>query len=143
MPCDGCLNRREFLVRAAAASAAGALLSACGDGEIGGTLAPEQRSGQLVVSVAAFPALATAGVLVRVGPWQAAKRTGAGTFDAFDMTCTHQGCLTNITNGQRFDCPCHGSRFSSDGDVLRGPALSPLTTLPTSYDAATDQLTIG
>jgi Rieske Fe-S protein len=142
MPCDACLNRRAFLSQAALTTAAG-LLVACGDGEIGGALAPVSRTTQLVVTVAAFPGLANVGELVKVGQWMAAKRTGSATFAAFDMTCTHAGCLTTITAGQRFDCPCHGSRFSNDGQVLRGPALDPLASLATSYDPVTDQLTIG
>lgn len=143
MRCDDCVNRREFLARAAAVTAVGTMMAACGDGEIGGPLAPQARTGQLVVTVSAFPGLASVGVLVQVGPWQAAKRTGATTFEAFDMTCTHLGCLTMISKGQEFDCPCHGSRFANDGAVLRGPAAAPLASLPTSYNATTGQLTIG
>jgi cytochrome b6-f complex iron-sulfur subunit len=41
--------------------------------------------------------------------------------------CTHLGC-TFPWNGvdQQFQCPCHGSRYDSDGSVLRGPAPLPL-----------------
>jgi cytochrome b6-f complex iron-sulfur subunit len=41
--------------------------------------------------------------------------------------CTHLGC-TFPWNGidQQFQCPCHGSRYSSEGVVLRGPANRPL-----------------
>lgn len=142
MPCDECVNRREFLARAAAGGAVGALLAACGDGQIGGALAPSDRSA-ITITVSDFPALANVGELAQVGPFQAARRTGAASFDAFDMTCKHAGCLTIVTAGTRFDCPCHGSRFSSTGAVLRGPAQDPLTQLTTSYDPASDQLTIG
>ncbi|MBI4248405.1 MAG: ubiquinol-cytochrome c reductase iron-sulfur subunit [Elusimicrobia bacterium] len=37
--------------------------------------------------------------------------------------CTHLGCTPNWFNDQgRFRCPCHGSNFSPDGDVIAGPA---------------------
>lgn len=39
--------------------------------------------------------------------------------------CTHLGCVVAQT-GEGFDCPCHGSRFTHDGKVVRGPAPSPL-----------------
>ena len=96
-----------------------------------------------------FPGLATVGRLVQVGSFQAAKRTGTSpaTFDAFSMACTHAGCITDIVNAKEFDCPCHGSRFDVNGAVINGPftgeSIGPLQKLATSYDPATDQLTIG
>lgn len=40
---------------------------------------------------------------------------------ALGLTCTHLGCLVNVTpNG--LVCPCHGSTFNRAGEVLSGPA---------------------
>jgi len=44
---------------------------------------------------------------------------------ALVATCTHLGCTPRL-EGKQFACPCHGSRFALNGDVLAGPAKRPL-----------------
>lgn len=142
MSCRHCLNRREFIA-IGAGGAALAALSACGDGSVSGVgSVSAPTASRVVVTVGAFPGLATVGQLVKVGDAHAAKRTGASSFDAYSMICTHQGCLTSITSNQQFSCPCHGSQFASDGSVLQGPAVKSLPKLTASYNPATDALTI-
>jgi cytochrome b6-f complex iron-sulfur subunit len=47
---------------------------------------------------------------------------------AISGVCTHLGCIVSQTpNG--FDCPCHGSRFGPEGQVVKGPAPSSLPWL--------------
>ena len=54
----------------------------------------------------------------------------AGSFKAFTVVCTHQGCIVNQIGNGTIDCPCHGSKFSiKDGSVVNGPAPSPLAAI--------------
>lgn len=37
--------------------------------------------------------------------------------------CTHLGCLPKwVSTNNRFECPCHGSKFTGDGSYIEGPA---------------------
>jgi glycine/D-amino acid oxidase-like deaminating enzyme/nitrite reductase/ring-hydroxylating ferredoxin subunit len=50
-----------------------------------------------------------------------------GNLYMVDTTCTHMGCELNWNTAEKsWDCPCHGSRFDVDGNVLEGPALRSL-----------------
>ena len=40
---------------------------------------------------------------------------------ALNLTCTHLGCTVNATS-KGFSCPCHGSMFTTRGDIVKGPA---------------------
>ncbi|MEX0172974.1 FAD-dependent oxidoreductase [Streptomyces sp. LMG1-1-1.1] len=57
----------------------------------------------------------------------AVHRDDQGVLHAVSAVCTHLGCLVAFNNAERtWECPCHGSRFGVDGEILQGPALSPL-----------------
>ncbi len=42
---------------------------------------------------------------------------------ALYMVCTHLGCLYKwVGENNRFECPCHGSKFTREGYFIEGPA---------------------
>lgn len=50
--------------------------------------------------------------------------------------CTHLGCRTAFNTAERtWDCPCHGSRFDMDGNVVQGPAVRPLASAEEAADS--------
>jgi Rieske Fe-S protein len=52
---------------------------------------------------------------------------------AYSLVCTHLGCLVHPSDSG-YDCPCHGSRFDGNGNVIRGPAKDPLRRLTLALD---------
>jgi glycine/D-amino acid oxidase-like deaminating enzyme/nitrite reductase/ring-hydroxylating ferredoxin subunit len=46
-----------------------------------------------------------------------------GQIHALNPVCTHAKCIVNWNTSEKsWDCPCHGARYSIDGEVLTGPA---------------------
>ena len=67
---------------------------------------------------------------------KAAPLTAAGgkaAFTAVEAVCTHEGCTVSNADGDQYVCPCHGSRYSRSGQVLRGPAVASLRRYTTSF----------
>lgn len=51
-------------------------------------------------------------------------------FKVISAVCTHLRCTVNWSDiNNRFECPCHGSVFSTEGKVISGPAPRPLDWL--------------
>ena len=68
-------------------------------------------------------------VIHAAGKKVAAYRDDNGDLHAVSAVCTHLACLVSFNPAERsWDCPCHGSRFATDGTVLEGPAVDDLAS---------------
>ena len=59
---------------------------------------------------------------------QAILLNESDVFVALSLVCPHLGCVVEENEGG-FACPCHGSRFGKDGQLVRGPSADPLKKL--------------
>ena len=70
-------------------------------------------------------------VIDRGGEKVAVYADPAGKLRSVSAICTHLGCTVEFNAADvTWDCPCHGSRFATDGTVIQGPASSNLTPRP-------------
>jgi glycine/D-amino acid oxidase-like deaminating enzyme/nitrite reductase/ring-hydroxylating ferredoxin subunit len=66
-------------------------------------------------------------IVERNGAKVAVYRDATGELALRSAICTHMGCTVGWNAAERtWDCPCHGSRFTTTGDVISGPAEAPL-----------------
>jgi nitrite reductase/ring-hydroxylating ferredoxin subunit len=68
------------------------------------------------------------GAIVREGHrHHAVYRDESGAAHVLSARCPHLGCLVAWNEADReWECPCHGSRFAGEGDLLQGPATTGL-----------------
>ncbi|HJW72508.1 MAG TPA: ubiquinol-cytochrome c reductase iron-sulfur subunit [Geothrix sp.] len=61
---------------------------------------------------------------------------GPGGIFALSAVCTHLGCITRYHADEGvIACPCHGSRFDPEGNVVHGPAPRALPWIEVRADA--------
>ena len=136
--CGG-IGRRAFVRRLPGIGAAAHVLASTGCAGFNYATGIE-REGRIVVRQADLGDADY--VLVETGRWDRplyVHRGSGGSFTAVLAECTHRRCQPEPA-GDRLICPCHGSEFSHDGEVLGGPADRPLPRFEVS--AGADEITI-
>jgi nitrite reductase/ring-hydroxylating ferredoxin subunit len=83
------------------------------------------------------------GAIMRDGLGQLAVYKGTnGEIVRRSAVCTHMGCIVHWNSFEKcWDCPCHGSQFAPDGQVLNGPAVTPLANAEPHPDERSHTLT--
>lgn len=57
----------------------------------------------------------------------AVSRNKDNQLQMISAVCPHMKCIVKWNDEEKtWDCPCHGSRFTCEGQVIEGPALLPL-----------------
>jgi arsenite oxidase small subunit len=70
------------------------------------------------------------------GYTNALMKKSDGSVSALSILCTHVCCQCQYDNGnQEYYCPCHGSIFDVNGNVVQGPASAKLPTIELRVDA--------
>jgi cytochrome b6-f complex iron-sulfur subunit len=139
-------TRREFCVHAcqtiSLASIAGALHGCGGSPTAPSAGAPLQTvsgaagNGAVVLTIDAASPLAAVGSAALVQSTAGnflVTRTAQDSFSAVTAICTHEQCTVTGFENQTFVCPCHGSRYTTSGTVVNGPATQPLRQFPTAF----------
>lgn len=123
------MDRREFILSAAAAGLAGFCLQGCITHLK--TTPPPVEGETIVFPLAAYPALGQVGGVavagpVRIGRYKGnifVRRVSEGRALVLGARCRHLGCDVEWEpEDNKFVCPCHGSAYKADGELLEGPA---------------------
>ncbi len=131
------------------ATAGSLLAAACGTGTWDTGPAPsigDLGEGGYTIAMADYPPLGRVGGIAKVavagGSAVAVVRRSADQFDAFWMSCPHQGTTIAIQqNG--FACPNHGARFDESGSWIGGQPTGNLSLVPLTYDASAQTIRLG
>jgi glycine/D-amino acid oxidase-like deaminating enzyme/nitrite reductase/ring-hydroxylating ferredoxin subunit len=79
-------------------------------------------------STAPSPGKKEAEIVAAEGKRSATFMDESGVLHAVSPVCKHMGCYVRWNNAERtWDCPCHGSRYDVDGNVISAPTTKGLS----------------
>lgn len=137
-------DRRTVLLGLCGVVAAGLGSALLADGAQAATGITVQPNGQVAITVSKIPGLAKVGGMVNLGNVKgvpaAVVRTGASTYAALNLRCTHQG-ITVLPDNGAWRCPLHGSKYAGNGKVTGGPAQRDLAAVKSVFSKGV--LTVG
>jgi nitrite reductase/ring-hydroxylating ferredoxin subunit len=141
-------TRREFCSTTISFVAVASLIEGCGGGgnpggPSGGGNVPQltrisgtTAGNSVTVTIDSASPLASTGSAAIVeagGNSYLVSRTGQDTFSALTAICTHEQCIVTGFESGTYQCPCHGSQYSTGGSVVRGPATRNLRQFTTQF----------
>lgn len=132
------IERRKFLSWAAKGSLAVAVIAAVG--QLARFLSFQPPNSTSTVVPVGSPDNYRLNTLVYIVEARAYIGRDRGGLYALDAVCPHLGCLVEQGEDDGFVCPCHDSRFDTEGQVLAGPATQPLRYLHVWFDQEQGQL---
>lgn len=105
------------------------------------------RAAKIAIGLDKLEALKTVGASMTIklkGKTVLFIRDSETSVRGIDPTCTHQQCTVEYkAENNRIDCPCHGSSFDLEGNVLKGPAEKPLNLYETSLQDSRVVIDLG
>jgi cytochrome b6-f complex iron-sulfur subunit len=119
---------RNFAVGGSLLLTAPVLFNSCSDDSTEDDNNNNNNTGGNTVDLtdAAYAALKTVGGFAYKGDIIIIRSTDT-VYLALSKVCTHSQCtVTYNSSSKDIPCPCHGSKFNTEGAVLNGPAASPL-----------------
>jgi len=119
------IDRRDFLQKSiylvGGAVGAAWLLNACGKGSSSPSSNAPSVNFTIDISTSQYNSLQANGNYLYANNLIIA-RDNAGKFIALYDVCPHAGCTISFNGTNQFPCPCHGSIFDENGNVVQGPA---------------------
>ncbi len=126
---DTIMDRRDFLGKLAVASVAGAgCMAFMGTAQLPLPKVLNEPSTRFKVG---FPADFQPDSITLIPGRNVFVRNDHFGFRALSAICTHLGCVVALRDGA-LKCPCHGSNFDEEGEVMSGPAPRALDWLKMS-----------